>query len=71
MGVAQEGLPPPRGWLLEASALDNSLPQGVPQAEPGVFGRRRICRRPQPKDPPQMGRGVHRRRRQSGRRHGE
>ena len=71
MGVAQEGLPPPRGWPPKAPALGPSFYEGVPQAEPGVFGRRRVCRRRRPEDPPQVGLGVYRRRRQPGRRCGE
>ena len=71
MGVAREGLHPPRGWPPEAPALGPSFYEGVPQAEPGVFGRRRVCRRRRPEDPPQVGLGVYRRRRQPGRRCGE
>jgi hypothetical protein len=41
------------------------------QGEPEVFGRRRICRRRRPKDPPQVGLGVYRRRCQPVRRGGE
>ena len=42
-----------------------------PPAEPGVFGRWRVCRRRRPEDPPQVGLGIYRRRRQPGRRCGE
>ena len=42
-----------------------------PKQNPRVFGSRRVCRRRQPKDPPQVGLGVYRRRRQPGRRGGE
>ena len=60
--------------LLERDSLlpeGTSFYEGVPQAEPRVFGRRRVCRRRRPEDPPQVGLGVYRRRRQPGRRVGE
>jgi hypothetical protein len=59
MGVAREGLPHPIWLPPKASALGPSIHEGVPQAEPGVFGCWRVglCR--QPEDPPQVDLGVH------------
>ncbi len=56
-----EGLSPPRRWPPEAPALGPSFHEDVPQAEPGVFDRRRVCRRRRSKDPPKVGLAVHRR----------
>jgi hypothetical protein len=39
-------------------ALGPSFYEGVPQAEPGVFGRRRVSRRRQLEEPPQVGLGL-------------
>ena len=64
-------LPAPRGWPPEAPALGPSFYESVPQAEPRVLGRRRVCRRRRPKDPPQAGLGVYWTRHQPGRRCGE
>jgi hypothetical protein len=54
-------------------ALGPSFDEGLPQAqaEPGVFGRRRVCRRRRPKDPPHVGRGIYRRSHQPGQSCGE
>ena len=57
--IKRESLLPEPGWPPEAPALGPSFHEGVPQAEPGVFDRRRVCRRRRPEDPPQVGLGVY------------
>jgi hypothetical protein len=71
MGVAQEGLLPPREWPPKTSALGPPFYEGVSQAEPGVFGHWRICWRRQPDDPLQVGLGIYQRYCKSSQRSGE
>ena len=71
MGVAQERLPPPSGWPPEAPALGPSFYEGVPQAEPGMFGCWCIFQRHQAEDPLKVDLGVYLPCRQPGRRCGK
>jgi hypothetical protein len=54
-------------------ALGPSFYEGLPQAqaEPGVFGSQRVCRRRRPKDQPHVGQGIYRHSPQPGQSCGE
>ena len=45
-------------WALHFM-MGPSFYEGVPQAEPGVFGHQRVCQRSRTEDPPQVGLGVY------------
>jgi hypothetical protein len=58
LGVCCLGQAQAKGGAPGASALGALFHEGVPQAEPGLLGHRRVYQRRRPKDPPQMGLGI-------------